>query len=99
MPNPPHTESAIEKRASVTRSIADESIGVLSVRLGVSVILVSASEGSISLRAGLMSTSSNVIVSSRAMYEYNTHFKGFKLELSRNVSVRPFLSLDSVVVQ
>ena len=62
-PSPPCCASAIANAASVTVSIGDERIGIFSVILRVSRDETSVSLGTTSLRAGISSTSSNVMPS------------------------------------
>ena len=60
IPMPPARASAIARRASVTVSIAAETIGIWSVIEGVKRVTVETSFGSTSDSAGSRSTSSNV---------------------------------------
>src|SRR5665213_3130658 len=67
MPMPPSCASAIASAVSVTVSIGADSSGMFNSMARVSRVCVSASDGTKSLRAGISSTSSNVIPSCRIL--------------------------------
>ena len=69
MPRPPSRANAMASAASVTVSIAAESIGILSVILFVNCVWIFTSRGSTSLNAGISNTSSNVKPSPKNFFE------------------------------